>query len=409
MKKALSVLVGGNVAGQLITILSTLIIARLYNSADYGQLAIVMSLSATIASASHGRFHLALGSNVEMHRAVGIVRVALSTIILANLLCAITLLGIGYLTTIDISMSTVAYTVLIAAGTSVLEVSSYWRSYHGDHTYTAQMTITRALFTPIAQIIFFPLHEQGLVLGMTVSLYLVVGMAAWRELASSSPLISIPSSLSHLRRIAWYYRDFPFYSLPQGILTSLAFNAVPLVMGTYTSRSDVGQYWLAYRILLAPVAVFGNAYRQVFLTRSSNSTNGPETSGAIIRRHTIYTTVIFIPGALILMGIAPFLFTIAYGEHWRLAGEFAAWFGLITATSIIKAPVIAHLQSLRFLRFLLFYEILSSIIKLAVFWLFLSSHSVVYAIAIYAIFSSILNLSIIPIGFKISNNQFKSA
>jgi O-antigen/teichoic acid export membrane protein len=409
MKRALSVLVGGNVAGQLVTILSTLVIARLYSSADYGQLAIVMSLSATIASASHGRFHLALGSNVGSDRAVGIVRVALSTTFLANLLCAIGLLAIGRFTAVRIDVLTVTYTVLIAAGTSILEVSSYWRSYRGDHVYTARMTIARALLTPMAQAALFPLHEQGLVLGMAASLYIVVGMAAWRELVGRSPLLSAPFKLRHLRRMAWHYRDFPMYSLPQGILTSLAFNAVPLVMGAYASRSAVGQYWLAYRILLAPVAIFGNAYRQVFLTRSSKSADGAGTSARIALTHTAYAAAVLIPVGLVLLVAAPSLFTFAYGEHWQLAGEFAAWFGLIMATTIIKVPAVSRLQSLRCLRLLLGYEVVTAIAKLALFWLVVRSHPILDAIAAYAIVSGLLNLVMIPIGIKEKPFERKSS
>ena len=61
------------------------------------------------------------------------------------------------------------------------------------------------------------------------------------------------------------YSGYPIFGVPQGLIAAVSWNVLPLLLLHYSGVVSAGQYWLAYRLLIAPVALLNGSYRQATL------------------------------------------------------------------------------------------------------------------------------------------------
>lgn len=403
--RSVSVLAGGNAAGQAITFASTLILAQIFSDHDYGRLAVIVSSGSMLGIAAHARFHLALGSDVRLSRAAAITRLALLSSLLVTSFAGIVLAALTLTAIIDLSAEAIIGICLVGLGTAMIEVLSYWRSYNGDHGFTAKTAIARAVSVPACQIALVSFGGDGLVAGFLIGTFMTVGLGLYHEFRSGKQLLLGWRRSASPVKVAAHFKSFPLFSLPQGFLVSATINSIPLFIGLFFNTAVVGQYWLAYRVSLAPIALIGSAYRQVFLTVSAEP--GAPPLPKILRRHTVNGLTVIPFLAVIAFFTIPLVFKIAYGPDWALAGSFAQWLMITTAIDVGKIPAVVNFQTSGRLSTLLLVETIASAAKLSVLYLALATFTPVYGIAAYCLTSLASSLTLIAVSFGMPKAIFQ--
>lgn len=161
-------------------------------------------------------------------------------------------------------------------------------------------------------------------------------------------------------RLAYRYRDFPLYRMPQNLINAASASLPILMIAAFFGPGAAGFYSLAKMVMGVPSALIGKAVSDVFY---------PYITQSVYRKKNIARTIIKGTAGLFFLGIIPFgsviifgpeLFELVFGEDWRKAGEYSRWLAGFFLFNFINKPCVAAVPALGLQKGLLIYEVFST-------------------------------------------------
>lgn len=320
---------GGTAIAQVVPILLTPLLTRLYSPSDIGLLGLYVAFVSLCANATTLGYSMAIVSGrtdrecAELALIAAVATMPMATLFSAVMFALISFdkLGFGRLpkTTAAVMWLSLLLTGVYFTLRPLLVRNQKFR-------IVSQATIAQSIGRMGTQIAtgLAGFGSSGLILGE------VVGRASgllrlWR--ASRQPIAGALTG-THREGVwgtAKKYKKFPMMSAPSSLLNSLALVLpVPLITMQY-GIYEAGQFSVAYRVLGLPLSLIGASVADVFHARISLlSRERPE------RGVRFFLTV---AGALLPIGILPmilvafggeYLFSAILGSNWGLAGLIAA-------------------------------------------------------------------------------------
>jgi O-antigen/teichoic acid export membrane protein len=164
------------------------------------------------------------------------------------------------------------------------------------------------------------------------------------------------------------YRDFPRYSTWEALANSASIQMPILLIGALTNAPEVGQLTLAMTVVQAPMALFGNATAQVFMSQAPAKMReghlGEFTTSTLRGLGRTGTPI------LLLLGIAaPFVFPALFGKEWSRAGILVAWMTPWLLLQFLASPVSSVLNITGHLRLASTWQITGLLFRLGAVWL----------------------------------------
>jgi len=343
MARNLLVLLSGAGLAQIITLAALPLLSRLYDPVSFGQLGAVMAVVSLATVVVHGRYHMAIpvSDNEDTARALLVASIIFSAI-LSLPAVAIMLYLFG-----GLPEGMALWTFLLTAGaltlfSALIDILSYWRSHRGRFGASARNGAARAALTASAQIVLSKLSAMGMLIGTVIGTLMAVALAL-RDLLrrDEEPLARRP--LREILQVAREYHSYPLYGVPQGWLAAVSWNAMPLLLLRFSGTAIAGQYWIAYRVLIAPLTLFNGAYRQSTLPLLRNQP--PEQARLLVARHTKFILLIALIPLAVLAALGEQLFSLAMGAQWDEAGQIAGWMAAGIVADLFKVPTLCLLQS----------------------------------------------------------------
>lgn len=180
----------------------------------------------------------------------------------------------------------------------------------------------------------------GLIIADNISKLIAI-LPIFKQHYKSYKLFSGALSSEKLLKTAYKFRKFPLIAMPGGLI-NLAGGGITtfFLMGIF-NISTVGQYALAERALMLPVAMIGNAMAQIFTADLSEKLRDNKIE-EVIRLFFYIIKKIFIIGILptiLIVFFSPFIFVNIFGEQWTMAGELARVLAPLALISLMVTPV----------------------------------------------------------------------
>lgn len=403
MLKKVALLAGSTVAAQIFTLAISPLLTRTYTPDEFGLLGSILSLSGIVAVGANGRYNLAIGGPLSN-------RTAAHLFVLSSILCAVVavlfglvLVGCSYLgiRSVDSPVFFLGAVVLFAYATSQIDVFAYWQGRNKQFKVTARNSVTRSVLTGVAQLVAPAVVSHGLVVGALVGVFSSVATSGHLGVRS---LRGVSITRLRLLAVCRKYKDFPLYSMPQGVLASAGLNCAPLIFGYFFGAATIGQYWLAYRILVAPVALLGGAYRQVALSSLKRSASGLAGQRRASLKHTYALLALAAGTSWILHVFGRDVFTLAFGDRWALAGEIAGWLSFAFMVDLAKIPATTLIHYTGAHKNYLFYELLLVVVRVSVLFLFSANFGFMSAVIAFAISGFVAALCLILWSFNCAKN-----
>ena len=311
-------MLGGVGLAQVINFAASLVLARLYDEADFGRLALFTSLMMLLTNLAGLRYELATVLPRRPEKALAVLALALRLNLLFGLL-ALLLVGLGrpWLAQYPklASLGPLLWLVPLA-----LFLLSAFNSF--NYWYTRQKAFGWIARVQVAQTSVGALAQLGL-----ASVLPGVGLI-WGYL------------LPALRSVAREYREFPLVNAPHVGLDVLQNEGIVFLVVYFFTESLVGSYAFALRIVKAPLGIIGRALTPVFYQRASElHRENPAALRDLIRQIYGRLLLVGLPGFALLFFGAPSLFALLFGENWRLAGQIASILTPWLLLNFIASPV----------------------------------------------------------------------
>lgn len=343
--KNVLIIAGGTTIGQVITILFSPLLAKLYSPEDFGLLAVYISVIGFFSVISTLRYHLA----IPLPKGDGSAANLLSLSLL--IACFLTiLLGFGvYLwggsLASALGVSALSH-YLWAFPLSFLGIGFYqalngWAIRDQDYKAITKTKLHQSLGQLIVQVGagFMGLGRAGLLLGDVVGrvggsgLFLTL---IWRK--NKEALRSI--SWKEMRKTAYEYRSFPLISSGSAMLNSLGLQITPILIAMNYGAVIAGLWALSERVIGAPMALIGRAISQVYFGEGAMlAREEPEklrkmffqTGFNLLKYGSIPIIVLMITG--------PWLFDLVFGSAWHKSGEYLRIVGPMYLIQFIAVPL----------------------------------------------------------------------
>ncbi|RZS85978.1 lipopolysaccharide biosynthesis protein [Pigmentiphaga kullae] len=320
-------LMSGSAIAQALPIAASPILTRLYTPDDFGLAALFLAIAAVAASVANGRYELAIGLPESDEDAINIAALGAALAVIVSALFLVIVVFFGKWLAVLLQAESIApWLYLIPVSvllTGIFNVLNYTNNRIGKFKDIAAANLYKSLFSTATQLGLglVTRGSAGLITGGMIG-QLTSNLKLYRNAKKHFDFgaITCARAVSLGRR----YQSFPKYSMWSGFFNTSATNAINFLMPMVFGLSTLGFYNMAMRILGTPATLISSAFGQVFLreaTLEKQKTGYARTAfNKTVKRLTLIGAPIFIAAFF----LSEPLFSLVFGEQWRIAGTYAA-------------------------------------------------------------------------------------
>jgi lipopolysaccharide exporter len=320
-------LTSATLAGQILGIIVTPILTRLYLPADFGLSQLFFSLVGLIAVISCLSYEAAIQLPKDDDDAANIVVLCIGLIMLISILSTILFFlfssYIGQELNVPALSNYVFLLPLAIICNSFAFVLNYWLSRRQEFSTIAKANFLSSVSGKAVSLgsgIISP-SPFGLIFGTIVNdgtIALILLRKTFREIHFFQRL-----SFQRIKQMAIRYKKFPQYNAIANLAATASVQSTPFLLAFFFSPVIVGYYAIAYTVLRLPSKLIGSAIANVFFQKASLEKNFTGSISHIAK--AVHSRLISIGmfSCLIIIIIGPELFTFALGAQWTTAGVYA--------------------------------------------------------------------------------------
>lgn len=348
--RSVSVLVGGTAFAQVLMVLVLPLLTRLYTPDDLSVLAVYTSLLGIISGAACLRFDITIPMPEQDQDAANLLGMALGIAAIISMIVALSVFFFSeevvhlvgqpqlqpYLWLLPVG-------VFFSASYSALQ---FWFTRKKDFPAIARTRIGQAIGGSGTQVAFGLLGftPLGLILGQMISSGAGAVSLGFRALKLDYILFK-KMTRADIRRLFYEYDRFPKYSTIEVLVNSAGIHLAVIMIAALAVGPEAGFFFLALRVMQAPLALVGAATAQVYLSRAPEEqrTGNLGSFTAKLLNGLLKTGV----GPLIFLGVVgPDAFSVIFGEKWRHAGELVVWMIPWVVIQFLGSPIsmVLHVQ-----------------------------------------------------------------
>lgn len=313
-------LAGGTAGGQLIFILISPILTRLYTPQSFGVLATFTAILALINAVSTLRYELAIPVPEDDEESQDLLWICGVLLILSTGLTALGVVFLGNQSSIlfgEPAPTPLLWLLPVGVLLSGFYRSmTFWAIRRKQFNLLVKSKITQSLFGAVANLGLATWGPVGLILGEIVR-----QSAGGIEIFFNSrkQFFSSLVTLKRLSQLFMRYSNFGMYSSPAGLINMAGIQLPIIILSSTFGPQLLGQLALAQKVLLVPAGLIGVSASKVFLAKAPESFREGNLEALLTRtsrKLLVYSFITAIPIAI----LGPLMITFSFGESWSMSG-----------------------------------------------------------------------------------------
>lgn len=323
---------------QMVTIISLLIHARIFEPSVFGIWALIQSVSVFIGALATLRYELAVVLPANNREAVSILMLGLSIAFLfaiASLALApfamTHLINNGYPSAlVYVSVPSLVFS------TAATQLAMAWFTRKARFTLYGSSNLLLALLVGILPVILYYSYgsQYGLIVGAVVANAIVaLWLWYWVLLDLARDDLREGVSVRAMLRAGQKHSAYPKYMTPFTVLVTLRERVIYFLIGSHLGSSEVGLYSVAHRLANAPNILVTSALRPVFFHHITHAANAEDAS-KLIEKIMFSLVAVSVPFAVVYLFFREEVLVVVLGGEWGGAGLYLA---------ILLVPMIARM------------------------------------------------------------------
>ncbi len=344
--RGVTLIAGGAAVAQIITVVASPILTRLYEPTDFGILQAYASILGLASVVAAWRYEMAIPLPGDDSEARDVLALALSMVVgtaavggIAVWLSSDQLAS--WLDTPEIGRYAwaVPIGILLVGAYSSMNMWAIRKGAFGRIGRTRLAQASGAVGTQIGAGLA-GVRPFGLIVGHIIGLSSGTGTLL-RRARNEDGLRITKTGLQRMRAVATRYRRFPLVSSWAALLNAGGLEAPALILLAFYDAELLGWYALALRLLAMPTQLVSRAVSQVFVGESASLVSDRDFRGLEQR---FWKTV----KGLMLIGLvvipllalpAPLYFPPLFGSEWETAGRVAQLLAPFMFASLVAGPL----------------------------------------------------------------------
>lgn len=394
--KHTSILVFGTLASQLMLVVASPIITRLYDPSEFGVLAIYSSILGAVGSVLSFRYDMAivLPSN---HRAA---RDLVNLSVIFTLFSSLAAFVFVYFLHDQIAKvfgqdeSNIVQWLLVISIflLGIHQIINFWATRNETYSAIAGSKVSQSFFMTSIQLTGYQFGSITLVVGQiigqicsTIYLYYITCIKKGFNL-----------SLSNRKRLiaaAKQYKKFPIYTTWSALANSAGIQLPIMLFALFFSINAAGYYALAQRILTLPMAIIGDAVQSVFFANIAGEIR--ENRAEVIVSHFFsFLARLALPPILLVIFFAPEAFGFVFGDKWGRSGELAQWMAIWILIHFCTGPLTLVFAALKHNKLDLILQGVLFVVRMMAIGVGVMSESFYLTIALFSVGSALCYMAI---------------
>jgi O-antigen/teichoic acid export membrane protein len=347
--KSVLTLTSGTIAGQLVTILASPVITRLYTPVDMGILANCMAIVSILGTIAAGRYELGIVLPEEEEDATALAVLGCFISICVGIVVILCFMVWGDRLVTVLKLQKVSKLWIYSLGFIITLI--------GLDAILSRIAIRGKkfkilAFTQVAQQVgvniikigggFLGLEVSGLftatIIGRIVRISRLLWNERWRFFQKHN--------IERIKNVAIRYKKFPTVTIWATLLNGASEQIPILLFGGLFSAEIVGYYSLSYSILHLPMNLIGNSVGNVFTERAARERNNIYEMKRIVIG--IYKKLLLLGsmGLSFITFYGDIIFPFVFGSNWKEAGLFAQWMSIWLLIQFTLSPLTVILMIL---------------------------------------------------------------
>jgi len=330
----------GTVLAQIIPIVISPILTRIYTPDDYGVFGVYMSIVSICVTIASARYELAIfiPKNLDDSRRILVISIFLSAIF-SSILFLIILISkeiiIEYLNLKDLGILILTIPVIVFF-ISVYQNYMYWlnkiKNYRNLNFFRIITSALQSFFNLIFG--FFHFKNGGFILSLIIS-QSIVTFFSFRNIKSFFK----HNNIHRLKLLILKYKNFPLFSLPSTLSGEIGAQIPVILLSYYFSQAITGYYILATKIIALPFSVLGNSIATVYRQEAIEEYNLNGNCKKIYIKTLQKLSIISICPVFIIMFGSEFFFPFYFGVKWIIAGKMASYLSVLVFFQLVSSPM----------------------------------------------------------------------
>jgi lipopolysaccharide exporter len=368
-----ALIVGGTTIAQVIGMLASPIITRLYGADAFGVSALFASMVNTLVVVACLRYEFTINLPKTDEDAITLLATSLiiNTVFSAILTPIMLFMGDDIASLLNTpSLARYLWLVpLMTFLTGAFNAINYWNSRKRQFRRLSTAQVSKAGSTAATQI---GLGYAGLASGASLIGASIVGQSfatftlgirVWWE---DRGLLRTGFNRSRMRSLMHEYRDFPLFDLWSGLINALSLQLPIFILAAYFSDAVVGYYSVGLLVLQLPISFIGQAVSRVFYQRAAVAYHSGMRALSIITEQVVRRLILIgVFPILLLAIIGRDLFLIVFGSAWGEAGFFAQILSFWILVIFISNPINSILNVTKQMRLMLVFNIVLLLVRSA--------------------------------------------
>jgi len=343
-------LTSSSVLAQLLLIISSPILTRLYSPKAFGVYALFIGIIGILSTVSNLRYEQAIIIPKEDVKSIQLIYLSLFiNIIFSSLLFLFLFLFSEIIFKFFKIEDLVEYYWIIPIAVFFIgcfQVFNYWLIRNKKFNKISKIKIQQSAVIITIQLVFYKIGAIALILGHSAGQLLGVIKNGYIFLKTTK------SNRSEIRQVASEYKNFPIYSTWSALLNSTGAQLPVLIFTAYYSPAVAGLYMLTQRVIKGPLSIVSQAVTQIFISNLRNEEN--KIKKKLLGVNNFLTSIVIIPFAIIIVA-GNKIFSLVFGSNWAEAGTVAAilspWMFLVFICSPISSLIEYKGKQTFFLKF----------------------------------------------------------
>lgn len=330
----------GTILAQIIPVLISPVLTRIYTPEDFGIFAIYMSIVTISVTVASFRYDLAIfiPKNLDDSKRIVILSIFLSSIFSFVLFVVLLFLTQNIFTKFDLRslggwLLTIPITVLLI---SIYQIYIQWLNKIKNYNYLNFYRILNSGLISFLNILFgfLKLKDIGLILSTFIT-QAVLASVSFYNIKSFFKFYNY----NRIKILLAKYINFPKYTLPSTLGGEIASQMPTILLGYYFNQAIIGYYLLATKIITLPFSVIGNSIATVYRQEAIEEFNlNGNCMNIYIKTFKKLFFIGIIPVLLLFFG-GEFFFTFYFGLQWKIAGKMASYLSAMVFFQILSSPM----------------------------------------------------------------------
>ena len=350
--KSISILTTGSVIAQIITVVASPLITRLFSPADIGIYTYILSLANIFNAAMNGRYDLAIVSEEKQERVFPLIKlsflfsVAMSAAVSTGYFIYFKFFSKEYADYPYIPV--LIFVLLMSFG--LINILTSFNNRNKEYFVMSSVYVIRTASQNIGAVIggLLKAGMPGLLLPYVLGQFLGINRQAKMLKPHLKEVVKV--SKEEMKEVMKIHYKQPLFSAPAQLLSGLSYSSVTLFIKALFNTSVVGYYSISMRVLGLPLSVISGNVSKVFFADASREYDKTGQFYNSFQKTALFLVALSIPMVLGMFFIVPPLCRPIFGEGWEVAGtyirilSFMFGFRFIT-TSLTPGLIVANKQN----------------------------------------------------------------